>query len=170
MDDDPPSRIEIAVSRISGTLIAKADLLRTVIRAALERHGVQRGSVSVALVDDPHMARLHGAHLGKNRTTDVLAFNLLEPSSEKGVADRAVDGEIVISTETAIRESALRGHSPEAELALYAVHGALHLLGHDDRTSTDAARMHALEDEILTTAGLGSVFSTSRPVDSGDSS
>ena len=43
-------------------------------------------------------------------------------------------------------------------LALYAVHGTLHLLGYDDTRQADAARMHDVEDEILTAMGLGAVY------------
>jgi probable rRNA maturation factor len=46
----------------------------------------------------------------------------------------------------------------EAELALYAVHGTLHLLGYDDRRKADAKRMHDMEDEILSSIGWGPIF------------
>jgi ssRNA-specific RNase YbeY (16S rRNA maturation enzyme) len=34
----------------------------------------------------------------------------------------------------------------------------LHLLGHDDHDSRKAARMHRMEDEILSGVGLGAVY------------
>ena len=45
-----------------------------------------------------------------------------------------------------------------AELALYLVHGLLHLAGYDDRDAAAFRRMHRREDEILATLGLGGVF------------
>jgi rRNA maturation RNase YbeY len=43
-------------------------------------------------------------------------------------------------------------------MALYAVHGTLHLLGHDDQSESDAASMHEIENAILSEVGLGVAF------------
>lgn len=45
-----------------------------------------------------------------------------------------------------------------AELALYVVHGVLHLAGYDDHSTADYQRMHAREDQILRRLGWGPVF------------
>lgn len=85
--------------------------------------------------------------------TDVLTFDL----GGDAAAGR-IDGEIIVSRDTARREAALRGHSQGDELCLYVVHGVLHLLGHDDSRSGERSRMHELEDEILTGLGIGAVY------------
>ncbi|HQL55899.1 MAG TPA: rRNA maturation RNAse YbeY [Phycisphaerae bacterium] len=43
-------------------------------------------------------------------------------------------------------------------MALYVVHGILHLAGYDDHTARDFERMHAREDQLLERLGLGPVF------------
>ena len=128
--------------------------VRKAIRAALRRHGVVRARISVALVNDAAMARLNRDHLGHNGPTDVLCFDLRDEASEKNT----IDGEIVMSVDMAVKQARERGHAVEAELALYAVHGTLHLLGYDDRRKADAAHMHEMEDEILTALGWGPIF------------
>lgn len=99
------------------------------------------------------MALLNERHLGHHGSTDVLTFDLGD-----GGAD--IEGEIVISLDMARREAKRRGHSAQAEVALYAVHGVLHLLGYDDHDPRHAARMHRMEDEILQACGMGKVFGT----------
>lgn len=129
------------------TVVAK---VRKAIRAALHRHRVVGARISVALVNDATMAQLNRKHLGHNGATDVLSFDLRDAANE----ETAIDGEIVMSVDMAVKQARKRGHSVEAELALYAVHGTLHLLGYDDRRKADAARMHAMENEILTSIGI----------------
>ena len=51
-----------------------------------------------------------------------------------------------------------RGHTVSDEVALYAIHGILHLLGYDDHDDADARRMHDRENEILTRIGIGAVY------------
>lgn len=111
----------------------------------------------MAIVDDAHMAELNEAHLAHQGPTDVLTFDLRDSENSP-----RIEGQIVISIDTARREAAERGHSLEAELALYAIHGTLHLLGHDDHDAAEAAAMHKLEDELLTSLGMGATFSRDR--------
>ena len=61
----------------------------------------------------------------------------------------------------AVRQASLRGHSSEAELALYITHGLLHKLGFDDSTKGRAKKMHDIENEILQQLGYGLVYNKS---------
>ncbi len=58
----------------------------------------------------------------------------------------------------ALRQADLRGHSSQAELALYITHGLLHNLGFDDSTEDKAKKMHDMEDKILQQLGYGLVY------------
>ena len=107
------------------------------------------------------MAELNDRHLMHDGPTDVLTFDLQDSDEIKtGDLDdpTSIEGEIVVSVETAAREAARRGHDSDAEAALYVVHGTLHLLGYDDADEEDAAAMHAVEDDILTAVGVGPVY------------
>ena len=119
---------------------------RAAVRSALARGGREGIELSVVFVSDLELAQMHGRWLGDDRPTDVIAFDLGE---EHGGAA----GEIYVSLERAERHSAEHGLDPARELALYLVHGALHLCGHDDREARARARMRAAEAEVLD--GLG---------------
>lgn len=132
-------------------------------RETLRRHQVPSAEIVVALVSDAAIADLHKQYLGCDGPTDVLTFDLGDSEGRTGSGRRPVVGEIVISVDTAAGEARRRGHSLTAELALYLVHGTLHLLGYDDAASSDARTMHAMEDDILADAGFGRVYGTPGP-------
>ncbi len=166
--DDPASKIEGTISR---TLVA-----------ALSSHGAPAAKLHVAIVDEDQIARLHRTFLDRSGPTDVLAFDLRDgvnkpagplegpglescgpPRAERQSEDKLgkpIEGDIVVSLAAAMQESGRRGHDVTAELALYALHGLLHLLGYDDQRVEEAAQMHDVEDRILTSIGMGPVYGT----------
>jgi len=172
MDEDPD--YELTITHLCEDATDCEEPLRRAIEAALRQHRVSQARINVALVSDDIIAELNERHLSHSGPTDVLAFDLgCERSGDEsgasppvlagGAADQStdtVDGELVLSVETARREASLRNHSANAELALYAVHGVLHLLGYDDADSGRAAQMHEVEDQILCDVGIGAVYRT----------
>jgi probable rRNA maturation factor len=90
--------------------------------------------IEVSFLDDAGIARVHGEFLGDPTPTDVISFD---------------HGEILVSAETAAREAAARGEPISREVALYLIHGLLHLHGHTDTTEPDRATMHAAQERIL---------------------
>ncbi len=118
--------------------------LREAVRFLLPGKGCR---LSLALVEDSAMARLNARYLGENQPTDVLAFGMQEGKTLSG--DGALLGDIVISTETAKRNARRFHSSLEKELALYLVHGLLHLLGYEDRTPSQKRRMRREQDRVL---------------------
>ncbi len=129
-------------------LLSEAEV-RVVVSAALEHGGRAGLALSVVFVADVELARLHASHLGDPSPTDVMAFELGE---EGGGAE----GELYVSVERARAEARARDLAPERELALYVVHGCLHLCGFDDRRAGPRVRMRAAERAVLARLGYGS--------------
>jgi len=100
------------------------------------------------------MKAWHKRHLGKSSTTDVLTFDL------RSDPDDPLEADLVICLDQAKRQAALRGHSTDKEVLLYAVHGLLHLIGHDDHQEKSARKMHRREDELLIKAGFGPIYNS----------
>ncbi len=90
--------------------------------------------VEVAVVSDRTIARVHRDFMAIPGATDVITF---------------AHGEIVMSAETARANAREYGHTAAEELALYTVHGLLHLNGFEDKTSRDAIRMRRVQSRIL---------------------
>jgi len=129
-----PIHVAIEVDRA----VAAAPIKRA-LKAMLADHGRTDASLAVVVVTDDAIAALHAQYLGIDEPTDCLSFPLAESADDPEL------GEVYASADTAARVAAERGHSLDAELLLYAVHGALHLLGYDDHDEADLARMRAAE-------------------------
>lgn len=109
--------------------------LRSAVAAALAATGVREGHLAVEIVDAGRIRELNREHRGRDAPTDVLAF----PIDETGpVAGPRELGDVVICPE----------HCSDVTEA--AVHGVLHLCGHDHET--DAGEMLAMQADVL--AGL----------------
>ncbi len=110
------------------------------VRCCLETHKPKETEltrlreISIWLISDRRMSRLHRQFLGQMGSTDVLTFQ---------------HGEIFISVEMAERHARAFGNSLLRELQLYVVHGLLHLHGFDDRTQPGARRMEKAQEKIL---------------------
>jgi probable rRNA maturation factor len=139
--------------------------LTDLVRRAMTELGAT-GEARIRIVGDAEMTDLHARYKGDPSTTDVLTFDLRTTPDR---ADAPLDVDLVLCFDEARRQSDDRGHEPEAELLLYAVHGLLHCLGYDDADDADADRMHAEEDRVLTAIGVGPVFDAGRPSPGGAS-
>jgi probable rRNA maturation factor len=117
--------------------------MRAVTRAVLEGEGESEAEISLAFVDNPTIHQLNKRYLDHDEPTDVLSFPLSEPGARK------LAGELVVGVEVAREQAEQRGHDVGAELALYVIHGLLHLCGHDDKTETTAGRMRERERHYL---------------------
>jgi len=127
-------------------------LLEDAARGAFEAERARVARLEIAVVDAAEMKRQHKQWMGDGSVTDVLTFDLRE--RPRG----AIEGQILACVDVAKKRAGPRGDW-RAELALYVVHGCLHLCGYDDHAPRDFAKMHAREDEILAALGLGPVFS-----------
>ena len=74
--------------------------------------------------------------------------------NQEDTSSRIVCGEIVISTQTALRQARQRRHDPATETLLYVIHGLLHLCGYDDTTPTARRMMQRRQLHYLRQLGL----------------
>ena len=139
--------------------------LQATLRQVLADHET-RGDLSIVFVSDEEIRDVHREFFGRDCATDVVTFpmdpvnaadgtvlpsSLAESEAEGDAlgAHRRLIGEVLVSVDTALRESELRGHAVESELALYAVHGTLHLVGYDDIEESDRREMRRAEHKYL---------------------
>ncbi|HET6249653.1 MAG TPA: rRNA maturation RNase YbeY [Tepidisphaeraceae bacterium] len=116
--------------------------------------------LSLALVGDARMSRLHEQFMNVSGPTDVLTFPL-----EFDARENVIAGEVIICVPEARRQGRLRKVPMERELLLYALHGMLHLCGFDDTTEAAFRQMHRKENDILIALGFGPVFGDVSPGD-----
>jgi probable rRNA maturation factor len=104
--------------------------------------GAAEAGLTVVLTGDEALQALNRAYRGQDKPTDVLSFPA-EDAAEPGEAPYL--GDVLISVPAAGRSADAAGHPLHEELALLAVHGLLHLLGHEDDSEAGAAGMLRLE-------------------------
>ncbi len=162
--DEQDSNITIQIARNFKDVYVPLPKVRKIVKAALGRAAarkIRRAGyvVDIAIVDDDRIRQLNRQFKKHDTTTDVLSFDLSDDSKEPD-ADSKVPTifELIVNGRMAQRQAKLRGHCPEAELALYITHGLLHCVGFDDSTRSEAGRMHQAEDEILQQIGYGLVY------------
>ena len=127
--------------------------LERVVRKALRAEKVTAAEVSVLLCDDRRIARLHDEWMGDPTPTDVITFDLSEPAGMPG-GDGVMRGDIVVSTETAVRMAKEVASTPRLETAYYVIHGILHLTGHDDLAPGPRRAMRRRERTLMEALGL----------------
>lgn len=119
--------------------------VRDAVLAALRHTRRRLTELSVVFVNDSQLTSLHTAWLQDETRTDVITFDLS--------SGRERMGELYVSVPCAYRLARERGVAPARELALYVVHGVLHLCGHDDVRRAERARMRSAERAILRRLG-----------------
>ena len=132
--------------------------LQEVAERTLSEEQVSRAEISVALVNDTMMRELNRQYLDHDEPTDVLSFllechptPLPESSSDDGPRGlgKRLQGEVILSTETALNRASEFSWTPHNEIVLYLVHGLLHLLGYDDLSQSEKRLMRSRERAIL---------------------
>lgn len=122
--------------------------LTTITKKMLKLLGQKRGMLSVVLVRNRQMRELHRRYLGKDRTTDVLAFG--QGEGRFCIPDPfSFLGDVVVSVDEAKRVGPRFGHRWDEELLFYICHGILHLKGWRDSTPQDRVRMERKQEQIL---------------------
>jgi probable rRNA maturation factor len=143
---DSSAALRISVADEQSRLAVDAAQLTAAVESVLAASDYDSGSVSLAVVDDPTIHQINRQYLDHDYPTDVLSFVL---------EDRLpyLEGELVVSTDTAAHNAAEYGWEALSELLLYVVHGTLHLVGYRDKTPEEIAKMRAAE--LLHLAALG---------------
>jgi len=143
--------IKISIASPQESVPIDRGLLRETARTVLEAEDIEDAVISLAFVDNPTIHQLNQRYLQHDEPTDVLSFPLSEPGEKR------LQGELVIGAEVAKEQAESRGHAVNAELALYVIHGLLHLCGYDDKSEPAAQKMRQREKYHLEALGLPNI-------------
>jgi probable rRNA maturation factor len=162
-------RLEQAVEPL-GADAALALVESAVCETVAAAIGPTSAEVELTLAGDAEMERLNFDHMGERGPTDVLSFPLHEWSLDGDTLSHMADddgsappvfgspgggplllGDVVIDLDQALRQAAEGDWGVAEELVLLAIHGTLHLLGHDHAELEEEQRMRALEHQVLGT-------------------
>ena len=120
--------------------------LREIVRQVMAEEDIKDYEISLAFVDNHTIHGINKRFLEHDEPTDVITF----PYS----SGKVLVGELVIGVEVALEQARVGGHEVDAELALYVIHGLLHLVGYDDKDAHDRKQMRVRERYHLNGLGL----------------
>jgi probable rRNA maturation factor len=134
---EPPGNLTVVILNRQRRRRIDAARVRRVLQGAADALRVE-GEVSLVLAGDRLVRRLNRQYRGKDEPTDVLSF--------PGDGAEGSLGDIVISLDTAARNARGLGRTLPRELDVLALHGFLHVLGHDHET--DDGTMDRVEHRL----------------------
>ncbi|MEI9935510.1 MAG: rRNA maturation RNase YbeY [Ferruginibacter sp.] len=116
--------------------------LKIFLSSLFKDEGKKLVSLNYIFCSDKYLLSINQEFLNHDFYTDTITFNLSE-------VNEPIEGEIYISVDR-VRDNALKFyHSINEELHRVIFHGALHLCGYDDKTTSDIEIMRTAENKYL---------------------
>ena len=119
-------------------------------------------SVSVHFGTDDEVQALNRDYRHKDKPTNVLSFPMIDRDDFAALANtddgEVLLGDIMLAYQTCAREAEEKGIALGAHATHLALHGMLHLLGHDHIDEADAEIMEALEVKALANLGIDNPY------------
>jgi probable rRNA maturation factor len=137
---------ELSLANEQSAHAVDQERLLSAARSVLEDSRFKSATISLAVVDDATIHAINLEFLEHDYPTDVLSFTLDDMGGH-------LNGEIVLSADTAAEAACEHSTTAAHEQLLYVIHGMLHLVGYDDVNATDAERMRSAEQQYLRQCG-----------------
>jgi len=129
--------MSIAVSNLNKKHRINERFIEEIARSVLKVLKKQNTELEIIFLSDAAIKPVNEKYRHSKSSTDVLSFDL------------GSCGQILISSDMALRNSLLFDTPLEKELVLYVVHGILHLFGYDDEKPKAGSRMFRKQDSIM---------------------
>jgi probable rRNA maturation factor len=143
--------MSIEVLNESGVPVDEAELLE-LARFVLDRLRIHPlADLSLLLVDEAAMERLHVQWMDEPGPTDVLSFPMdeLRPTPDGQDPAPGLLGDVVLCPAVAQRQGEAAGHGTRVEMHVLTTHGILHLLGYDHAEPAEEREMFGLQEQLL---------------------
>ena len=130
------------------------DNLSKVCQDFLNKNSLGDSELLIRLVSPVEIQVLNKDYRNKNQVTNVLAFQSDIPEE----IEESILGDVVICVDV-VREEALMGDKKFTDhLTHMAIHGILHLIGHDHEDITSANKMESIEINFLDSLGISNPY------------
>ena len=115
--------------------------IKSSIQAIFLSEKVNLDHINYIFCSDTYLVQINQAHLHHDYLTDIITFDLSNNSS--------VIGEVYISVERVKENAVVHGVTFKNELLRVLFHGALHLVGYNDKTKSEITIMREKEESYL---------------------
>lgn len=119
------------------------------IKICLDTENVNsdNAEVSISFVTNDEIKSINSEFRGIDKETDVLSFPFEFEFCEEGMPN--ILGDVIISTEKAVKQADSFGHSFNREILYLVCHSIFHLLGYDHIDEDDKKIMRSKEKEAM---------------------
>ena len=126
-------------------------LFRKIVEDLLTHLNIEEAELGIALVGAKEMARVNWQYLQHEGSTDVITFDHAAPEKRKAESSKRkpLHGELFICVDDAVSQAKAFRTGWQSEVVRYAVHGVLHLLGHDDLKPDLRRKMKREENRLV---------------------
>ena len=139
--------MRISIQNRQKRILLDLKKVRRATQTILTELGLLDAELSVLLVDDARIRDLNRRYLNRDKPTNVLAFPMRE--GEFSTLHPNLLGDLVISVETAKRQSDRFGLNEMEMVILLMVHGILHLIGYEHEGTKKGAREMSFKQKEL---------------------
>ena len=144
----------VVIQNIINDTNVDEDNLSKVCQDFLNENALEQSELLIRLVTPVEIQVLNKEYRNKNQVTNVLSFQSEIPDE----VEESILGDVVICVDV-VREEALVGDKKFADhLTHMAVHGILHLIGHDHEDITSAYKMESIEIDFLDKLGISNPY------------
>ena len=144
----------VVIQNIINDTNVDEDNLSKVCQDFLNENALEQSELLIRLVSPVEIQVLNKEYRSKNQVTNVLSFQSDIPDE----VEESILGDVVICVDV-VREEALVGDKKFADhLTHMAVHGILHLIGHDHEDITSAYKMESIEIDFLDKHGISNPY------------
>ena len=144
----------VVIQNIINDTNVDEDNLSKVCQDFLNENALEKFELLIRLVSPVEIQVLNKEYRNKNQVTNVLSFQSEIPDE----VEESILGDVVICLDV-VREEALVGDKKFADhLTHMAVHGILHLIGHDHEDITSAYKMESIEIDFLDKLGISNPY------------
>ena len=143
--------MSIEVNNESGIQVDEAALV-ALSRYVFEQLFIHpQAELSILLVDEPAMEKLHIELMDEPGSTDVLSVPMdeLTPGTPDRPTPQGMLGDIAVCPQVAQVQAVNARHSLQDEMLLLTTHGILHLLGYDHAEPEEKEEMFGLQRQLL---------------------
>ena len=115
--------------------------IKSLIKNIIEEENKIIGDINYIFCTDNYLLDINSKYLSHNTLTDIITFNFCE--------NKKISGDILISLDRIKENSSIFEQSFNKELYRVMIHGVLHLIGYNDKTSKEKEKMREKEDYYL---------------------
>ena len=144
----------VVIQNIINDINVDEERLKLTCQQFMQESSVGDSELLIRLVSPLEIQVLNKEYRSKNQVTNVLSFRSDVPEE----VGEPILGDVVICVDVVREEAVVGGKAFSDHLSHMAIHGILHLIGHDHTDLVSANKMELIEIDFLKKIGIDNPY------------